>query len=86
MNLGRLQNWDLFTAKTTSVKVLKIENSTRTWFCFLKNEPVPEGVAMSELSNNTKKTYLKISYDFSFKNDRNTTQTLKQTVHEYLFW
>jgi hypothetical protein len=44
---------DSCTAKTTSAKAQKIKNSTRNR-C-LKKEPAPDGVAMSELSNGTKK-------------------------------
>jgi hypothetical protein len=49
MSRGCSLSRDLLTAKTTSVKARKIENSTR------KNKPDPSGVAMSELSNGTKK-------------------------------
>jgi hypothetical protein len=42
------------TAKTNSAKAQKIQNLTRNRLK-KKNEPIQEGVAMSELSNGTKK-------------------------------
>jgi hypothetical protein len=45
---------DSCPAKTTSAKARKIKNSTRNRL-LKKNEPAPDGVAMSELSNSTKK-------------------------------
>jgi hypothetical protein len=50
---GRSLSRDSLTAKSTSAKARKIKNSTRNWL--FKNEPVPAGVAMSELSYGTKK-------------------------------
>jgi hypothetical protein len=52
MSCGRSLSRDSLTAKTTSAKARKIKNSTRKK---KKNEPVLSGVAMSELSNGTKK-------------------------------
>jgi hypothetical protein len=58
MSPGRALSGDSCPAKTTSAKARKIENSTRNRL-FKKNEPAPEGVAMSKLSNGTKKHTLK---------------------------
>jgi hypothetical protein len=54
MSCGRSLSRDSLTAKTTREKAQIIENSTQNRL-YLKNEPVPSGVAMSELSNGTKK-------------------------------
>jgi hypothetical protein len=54
MSPGRSLSRDLLTAKTTSAKARKIKNSTQNRLK-KKNQPVPEGVAMSDLSNGTKK-------------------------------
>jgi hypothetical protein len=53
MSPGRALSRDSCPAKTTSAKARKIENLTQNRL--EKKEPVPEGVAMSKLSNGTKK-------------------------------
>jgi hypothetical protein len=53
MSPGRSLSRDSLTAKTTSAKAGK--SKIRHKIDFKKNEPVPEGVAMSDLSNGTKK-------------------------------
>jgi hypothetical protein len=69
MSPGRSLSRDLLTAKTTSAKAQKIKNSTRNRL-FL-NKPVPEWVAVSELSNGTKEHTSKsretipLTYDFT---------------------
>jgi hypothetical protein len=54
MSPGRALSRDSCPAKTTSGEARKIKNSTRNRL-LKKNAPAPEGVAMSELSNGTKK-------------------------------
>jgi hypothetical protein len=54
MSPGQSLSRDSPSAKTTSAKAQKIKNLTQNLLFFL-NEPVPAGVAMSELSIGTKK-------------------------------
>jgi hypothetical protein len=72
MSRGRSLSRDSLTAKTTTAKARLIKNSTRN---HLLKKPVPSGVAMSKLSNGTKKhtsksreTPLKSTSNFSMKN------------------
>jgi hypothetical protein len=72
MSPGRALSRDSCPAKTTSAKDRKIENLTRNRL-FKKNEPAPDRVAMSELSNGTKKHTSK------------SRETIPLKFHEELF-
>jgi hypothetical protein len=53
MILAGLKSRDARLGKTATAKIRRIENSTRNRLFF--NEPVPSEIAMSDLSNSTKK-------------------------------